>query len=103
MGAAEDGNHGDDYQGPQPVARGTIFMIAGYSAHTTRYTYSEFIKRLTTSGVTVVSFDFAGFGYSEGTRCLVRESDVMLDDWQQVGGMVWCGVVQFNVQWAVVE
>ena len=86
-GASGVGDHnGGGYREPQPAAKGTVFMIAGYSAHTTRHTYLEFIERLVASGLTVVSFDFAGFGYSEGTRCLVRESDVMLDDWQQVGG-----------------
>ena len=62
--------------------RGTIFLVAGYSAHSTRYVYAELIQRLATEGFVVVTFDFCGHGYSEGERCLIYDTEDMLDDWQ---------------------
>jgi hypothetical protein len=72
-----------------PACKGVLFVNVGYSAHTLRPFYQPFFDSLAatsddgattpSSGWCVATFDWAGCGYSEGTRCLVEPAGMLLD------------------------
>lgn len=83
-GAPQD--TGDEVNGApsgKGAFRGVIFLMSGYSAHTTRPTYVKLVQLLHRRGFLPVTLDFAGFGYSEGRRCVV-EPLLMIEDALQV-------------------
>lgn len=57
-----------------------VLSLHGYGAHGNRPTHSYLASSMNTPGITYITLDFTGHGYSEGERGLVGSPGVLVDD-----------------------
>lgn len=70
-----------------PKCKSLIFLNVGYTAHVMRPLLLPLLNALAAGECCVAIFDWAGAGYSGGTRCLV-DKDGMLEDLEQFVHMI---------------